>query len=112
MFLFTHSAGRVVAAAALLGTFALASPLGAASGDFARMIAAQPSSAHEVLAQAASSEATPPAAAPEESAGAAAKANAAVSAEVEAHIKAMRSKLHITTAQEPQWNAVAQVMRD
>ena len=33
-------------------------------------------------------------------------------AKVEARIKTMRSKLHITSAQETQWNAVAQVMRD
>jgi hypothetical protein len=103
MTLFTHPAVRVVAAATLLGTFALARPLRAA--------AAQPPAAHEMLAQAASSEATP-APAPEESASTAAKANAAVDAHVEARIKAMRKKLHITSAQETQWNAVAQVMRD
>ncbi len=31
---------------------------------------------------------------------------------VEARIKALHEQLHITDAQEPQWNAVAQVMRD
>lgn len=35
-----------------------------------------------------------------------------MNAKVEAHIKAMHSKLHITTAQQTQWDAVAQVMRD
>lgn len=103
MVLFKHPAVRLVAAATLLGTFALARPLHAA--------AAQPPAAHEMLAQAASSEATP-AAPPEESADMAAKTNAAVDARVEARIKAMRKKLHITSAQETQWNAVAQVMRD
>jgi hypothetical protein len=110
MFLFTDSAVRVFAAATLLGAFILASPLPAASGELAPATA-QPPATREILAQTAPSEATP-APAPEESAATAAKANAAVDAKVEAHINAMRRKLHITTAQETQWNAVAQVMRD
>lgn len=111
MFLFTDSAVRVFAAATLLGAFVLASPLSAASGDLARVATAHSPATREILAQAAPSEAAP-ASAPEESPSAAAKANAAVNAKVEAHIKAMRRQLHITTAQETQWNAVAQVMRD
>jgi hypothetical protein len=109
MSLLTHPAVRVVAAATLLGTFALVSPLAAASGDLAQASTTKP--AQELLAQAASSQATP-APAPEESASAEAKAKAAVDARVEKRIKAMRQKLHITPAQETQWNAVAQVMRD
>jgi len=31
---------------------------------------------------------------------------------VEAHIKSLHNALHITAAQEPQWQAVAEVMRD
>ncbi len=111
MFLFTHSAVRAVGAATLLGAFVIASPSRAVSGDLAQAVAVQSSSAREVLAQAAPSEVTP-APAPEESAATAAKANAAVDAKVEARIKAMRSRLHITSAQETQWNALAQVMRD
>jgi hypothetical protein len=111
MYLFTHSAVRAIAAATLLGAFVLAGPSRAVSGDLAQAVAAQPPSAPEVLAQAAPAQATP-APAPEESAATAAKANAAVDAKVEARIKAMRSKLHITAAQETQWTAVAGVMRD
>jgi protein CpxP len=35
-----------------------------------------------------------------------------VDAKVEARIKALHAKLHITPAQETQWNALAQVMRE
>ena len=111
MFLLPNSAVRVFAAATLLGAFVLASPLPATSGDLAQAATAKPLSTREILAQAAPSEA-PPASAPEESASAAAKANAAVGATVEAHINAMRRQLHITPAEETQWNALAQVMRD
>jgi protein CpxP len=83
MYLFTHPAVRVVAAVTLLGTFVLARPLPAASGDLAQAVTATE-----------------------------AKENAAVNAKVEAHIKALHSKLHITSAQETQWSALAQVMRD
>jgi hypothetical protein len=110
MSLFTHPAARVVAAATLLGAFVLAGSLPAAAGNFTQATKQAP--AREILAQAASSQATPAAPAPEESASTAAKANAAVDAHVEARIKAMRKKLRITSAQESQWNAVAQVMRD
>lgn len=100
MVLFKHPAVRIVAAPTLLGTFALVRPSHAA--------AAQPPTAHEILAQAASAEATA-APAPQESTG---TAPAAVDARVEARIKAMHKKLHITAAQDTQWDAVAQVMRD
>src|SRR5271169_572658 len=105
MSLFTDSAVRVFAAATLLGAFTLASPLPASSGNLAATV--QPPATRETLAQAA-----PSGTAPEESSSAAAKANAAVDNKVEAHINAMRRQLHIKTAQETQWNAVAQVMRD
>ncbi len=112
MFLFTHSAIRVVAAATLLGAFVLASPLpAAASGDLGQAATAKPPSAQEILVRAAPSQATP-VPAPEESPRTAAKANAAVDAKVDARIKAMHSKLRITPAQDTQWKAVAQVMRD
>jgi protein CpxP len=111
MFLFKYPAVRMVAAATLLGTFVFAKPLTAVSGDRAHPFMAKSFSTQELLAQAAPSQASP-APAPEESASTAAKANANVDAHVEARIKAMRVKLHITAAQETQWNAVAQVMRD
>jgi gas vesicle protein len=34
------------------------------------------------------------------------------SAAVEAHIKELHARLHITEAEEPQWDALAQVMRE
>src|SRR5258708_31385898 len=111
MFLFTHPAVRVVATATLLGAFVLARPLPAASADLVQAVTAKPTSAQEILAQAAPSEATPPAA-PEESPSTATKEKAAVDAKVEARIKALHAKLHIPPAQETQWNALAQVMRD
>ncbi len=111
MFLFTHPAVRVVATATLLGAFVLARPLPAASADLVQAVTAKPTSAQEILAQAAPSEAAPPAA-PEESPSTAAKEKAAVDAKVEARIKALHAKLHITPAQETQWNALAQVMRE
>ena len=59
---------------------------------------------------------TPPAAAPAPSAPpAAAPAPAKTSKRlsgVEARIKSLHSRLHITAAQEPQWQQVAQVMRE
>lgn len=108
MLLLTHSAVRVVAAATLIGAFALARPLPAASGGLAQAATAKPHAAQEVLAQSQAAAAT----APEESSSSAAKADAAVDANVEARIKAMHRKLHITPAQDAQWKAVAQVMRD
>src|ERR1700692_3403769 len=111
MFLFTHPAVRIVAAAMRGGGFGLDSPLPAVAADPAQAFTAKPPSAQEILAQAAPSEATP-APAPEESASTEAKEKAAVDAKVAARIKALHSKLHITPAQETQWNALAQVMRD
>lgn len=88
MNLFTHPAARAASAAAtLLGAIVLASPLFAASG--------------EVLPQASSQEAmTAPA------------SDSAGTASVEARIKVLHKKLHITAAQKPQWDNLAQVMRD
>jgi LTXXQ motif family protein len=107
MFRFTHPGARAATAAAtLIGTIVLASPLFAASGDLSRAAAARSPAALEILAQAASPEAmTAP---PATSAGA---ANAS-SDRIEARIKELHKKLHITAAQETQWNDLAQVMRD
>jgi periplasmic protein CpxP/Spy len=46
------------------------------------------------------------------SAGAPAKARRSPTERVEARIKSLHDHLKITSAQEPQWNAVAQVMRE
>ena len=88
MNLFTHPAARAASAAAtLLGAIVLASPLFAASG--------------EVLPQASSQEAmTAPA------------SDSAGTASVEARIKELHKRLHITDAQKTQWDSLAQVMRD
>ena len=88
MITFTHRTVRAAGAAAtLLGAIVFASPLLAASGD----VAAQPSSPQRI------------AAAGSEPAGIAA---------VEARIKDLHTRLHITTAQQPQWDALTLVMRD
>lgn len=102
MFLLTRSARPVVAATALLSALVVANPLPAAWGGFTPAAAAALSSGQDILAQAA----------PAESSSAETKASKAVDARVEARIKAMHRRLHITSAQDTQWNAVAEVMRD
>jgi len=85
---FTHPTVRAASAAAtLLGAIVLASPLFASSG--------------EVLAQASSQQAM--ASTASEPAGIAA---------VEARIRDLHKRLHITAAQKPQWDDLTQVMRD
>ncbi|MGC2492967.1 Spy/CpxP family protein refolding chaperone [Candidatus Binatus sp.] len=84
MITFTHRAARATgAAAALFGAIVLASPVFAASN-------AQ-SPAQQAMASPADSSAMMP---------------------VEARIKDLHKKLHITAAQKPQWDALAMVMRD
>ncbi len=88
MITFTHRSVRAAGAAAtLLGAIVFASPLLAASGD----VAAQASSPQRIAAAAS------------EPAGIAA---------VEARIKDLHARLHITAAQQPQWDALTLVMRD
>jgi protein CpxP len=85
---FTHRTVRAAGAAAtLLGAIALASPLLAASG--------------ETLAQASSQQAM-----------AAQGSQPAEILAVEARIKDLHKKLHITDAQKPQWDALTSVMRN
>jgi len=108
MFRFTHhpAARAVGAAATLIGAIVLASPLFAASSDLSQAAAAKSPAAREILAQAASPEAmTPPPAASENAANAS-------SERIDARIRELHKKLHITAAQETQWNNLAQVMRD
>jgi hypothetical protein len=81
------------AAATLLGAILLATPLFAASSD--QMTTAKPGAAasHQEMASTTSPES--PAA-----------------GNVETHIRDLHKKLQITDAQKPQWDALAQVMRD
>jgi LTXXQ motif family protein len=103
----THRAARAATAAAtLLGTVLLASSLFAASGGLFQAAAAKSPAAREILAQASPPEAmsVPPATSEE--------AATASSGRIEARIKELHKKLHITPAQGTQWDDLAQVMRD
>jgi protein CpxP len=103
MFSFTHPAARAATAAVtLLGIVAFASPLYAATGGQSPA-AAKSSAPREMLADASSPTAMAPAAA---------DAEIASSDRVEARIKELHKRLNITTAQDSQWNDLAQVMRD
>jgi protein CpxP len=99
MILFRHTAATT--AAALLGAIVFVSPLFADSGDLSRAAATKLPAAREIVAQAASPEAM--ASPAPESTG---------SAPVEARIKDLHKRLKITDAQKPQWDALAQVMRE
>jgi protein CpxP len=87
-----HNAVRCTAAAGLFGAALLAGPVGAAPLD-------QPTQAAPVQL------AADPAATPT-------KPKHSPTERAEAHIKNLHDKLQITSAQEPQWGAVAQAMRD
>jgi LTXXQ motif family protein len=105
----TYRVARAASLATLLGAIAFASPLFASSSDLSGAITSRPAWPHSftartVVAQASSPEAASPAAAPESAKG--------YEAPVEAHIKQLHKRLHITAAQEPQWNALTEVMRD
>jgi protein CpxP len=86
------SAPRGIVAATLLGAALVASPVRAAAVD-------QPTQAAPVQLAA-------------DQTGAAAKPKHSPLERSEAHIKSLHDKLKITPAQEPQWGAVAQAMRD
>jgi hypothetical protein len=100
MFQFRYQAVRAVAAAAVLGAFIIGNPslvkAGVAQAPAAKSVAPQ-----EILAEAALSPATT------ESAPETAKPSP-----VEARIKELHNRLHITAAQQTQWNNLVQVMRD
>jgi hypothetical protein len=105
MFSFTHPAARAATVAAtLLGTIVLASPSFAASSDFFQAAAAKSPAARLTLAQASAEAMTAPASS--------AEAMTASSDRIEARIKELHKKLHVTAAQETPWNNLAQVMRD
>ena len=90
-----------VVAAIVLSTFIFGNPLPASSADLTQVPAAESLAAHEILAQA-----SPPATTE------AAPAPAETDAAVEARIKELHNKLHITAAQQTQWDNLVQVMRD
>ena len=105
MFRFTHPAARAASLSTLIGAIAFAGPLYAASGDLSHpKNPANSSAPRMMLAQASSPEET----------GGAAKPEAAKGGEspVEARIKELHKKLHITPAQDTEWNNLAQVMRE
>jgi len=105
MFRFTHPAARAASLSTLIGAIAFAGPLYAASGDLSHPKNLGHSSAPRMMLAQASS--------PEETGGAA-KPEAAKGGEspVEARIKELHKKLHITPAQDTEWNNLAQVMRE
>jgi len=107
MILLKHPTACVASAAAtLLGAIVLAGPLFAASGNFSQAAGTKSTAAHEVIAQAASPEAMAspaPAATASEPAG---------TASVEARITELHKRLRVSDAQKPQWDSLAQVMRD
>ncbi len=104
MFSYTQSAARTLAVAGLLGSIALAGPIALATGAYAAPSAtAQRGASPELLTQASAS-AVP---ATTEPAPATTKADP-----VEARIRELHSKLHITAAQQTQWDNLVQVMRD
>ncbi len=93
---FTRSPLRTLAVATLLGSLALAFPLLANAGDFGAS-----TTAPVVLAQAAAAPATTQPA----------SLNAGPDEAVEAHIKELHNRLHITAAQQSQWDNLVAVMR-
>jgi len=84
-------ARATTAAATFLGAIVLATPLFAASADSTNATAAR-----QEMASTSPSTMTP----------------GPGSAAVEAHIKELHARLHITEAEKPQWDALAQVMRE
>ena len=89
-----HSTARAsTAAATLLGAILLATPLFAASSDKMATTRTRTAASHQEMASTGSPES--PAA-----------------GTVETHIRDLHKKLQITDAQKPQWDALAQVMRD
>jgi hypothetical protein len=103
---FRHATARAVkttATATLLGAIVLATPLFGAAGDFSAAAATESPAARQQIAQAAS---------PAAMEAPATKSKPAENGPVEARIKQLHKRLHITEAQKPQWDALTQVMRD
>jgi hypothetical protein len=89
MFSRTKSATRTIATAVLLGSIALPGSLAIAAGDSGSLASAP------ATTESATTEAAP-----------------SMSSHVEARIKELHNKLHITAAQQTQWDNLVQVMRD
>jgi protein CpxP len=100
MFLFTNPAARAVVAATLLGTFVFAVPL-TASAVLQAQVPTKSLPAHEIVANASTSPATTEPA-----------TMGAKNGPVELRIRRLHSKLHITAAQQTQWDNLVAVMRD
>ena len=101
MFYLTQSTARAIAAAAVLGTFAFGIPVTAGSTGLAQPSVVKALPAHEILASASASPATTEPA-----------STAAQNDPVEARIKELHNRLHITEAQQIQWNNLVAVMRN
>jgi LTXXQ motif family protein len=101
MISFTRSPSRTLAVATLLGSLVLAFPLMANAGDFGPSTSAS-ASAPMVLAEASAAPATTQPA----------SINAGPDEAVEAHIKELHNRLHITAAQQTQWDNLVSVMRN
>lgn len=99
MISFTRSPSRTLAVATLLGSLVFAFPLMANAGDFGASASA---SAPMVLAEAPAAPATTKPA----------SINAGPDEAVEAHIKELHNRLHITAAQQTQWDNLVSVMRN
>jgi periplasmic protein CpxP/Spy len=97
---------RAIAAGAILSVFVLANPWQAAAQTSAVPPAANPT---VPVMQAAPQQAAPMQAAPMRKAS---HAKMSPTNRVETRIKDLHNRLQITAAQEPQWNSVAQAMRD
>jgi periplasmic protein CpxP/Spy len=100
---------RAVAAGAILSALMLCHPAPAAAAPD-QLILAQ--AAPALAPSATTPQSTAPQKAPEQAPAKAPHARMSPSARVEARIKDLHASLHITAAQETQWNGVAQAMRD
>jgi hypothetical protein len=87
------TACTTTAAATLLGAILLATPLFAASTDKMATTKPRTAASHQEMVSTTSPESP-------------------TAGTVETHIRELRKKLQITDAQKPQWDALAQVMRD
>src|SRR5271155_2096251 len=99
MLSYTQSAARRLAAATLLGSIVFAGPLAITAGA-APASAVHLGSAPELVAEVSTSPATTEPAPPTEK-----------SDPVEARIRELHNRLHITAAQQTQWDNLVQVMR-
>lgn len=100
MFSYTKSAALTIAGAVLTGAIFLAGPVAIAAGDSAGAASADQPGPARIEQTATSPETTAPA------------ISSVKSEAVEARIKELHNRLHITAAQQNQWDNLVQVMRD